>query len=57
MQVFLLRQRKYISWQWVLTSCGSTVGALIAYGANVDQTEAVGVSVCSPFGKRDNFRY
>ncbi|EXJ88145.1 hypothetical protein A1O1_05073 [Capronia coronata CBS 617.96] len=35
---------KYITWQWVLTSSGSTVGALIAFGANYGQTAAVGVS-------------
>ncbi|KAF4961810.1 hypothetical protein FSARC_10068 [Fusarium sarcochroum] len=34
----------YITWQWVLTSSGSTVGALIALLATLNQTGAVGVS-------------
>lgn len=35
---------KYITYQWVLTSSGSTVGALIAFGINYDKQEATGVS-------------
>ncbi|KAK8200219.1 major facilitator superfamily domain-containing protein [Phyllosticta capitalensis] len=34
----------YITWQWVLTSSGSTVGALIAFGVNRNKTEVSGVS-------------
>ncbi|GME47572.1 putative membrane transporter protein [Neofusicoccum parvum] len=34
----------FITWQWVLTSAGSTVGALIAFGVNKDKTEVEGVS-------------
>ncbi|KAK7533803.1 major facilitator superfamily domain-containing protein [Phyllosticta citribraziliensis] len=34
----------YITWQWVLTSSGSTVGALIAFGVNHDKTEVTGVT-------------
>ena len=30
--------------QWVLTSCGGTVGSLVAFGINVRQTGTVGVS-------------
>ncbi|KAJ9145453.1 Membrane transporter protein [Pleurostoma richardsiae] len=35
---------KYITYQWVLTSCGSTVGAIIAFGVNHNKEEATGVS-------------
>ncbi|KAL4882103.1 MFS general substrate transporter [Aspergillus karnatakaensis] len=34
----------YITWQWVLTSAGSTVGALIAFVPTIHETEAAGVS-------------
>ena len=35
---------QYVSIQWALTSAGSTVGALIAFGVNVKKHEATGVS-------------
>ncbi|KAL3471037.1 MFS general substrate transporter [Aspergillus californicus] len=35
---------KYITIQWVLNSFGGTVGALVAFGANIHQFEATGVS-------------
>ncbi|KIX09740.1 uncharacterized protein Z518_00821 [Rhinocladiella mackenziei CBS 650.93] len=34
----------FITWQWVLTSFGGTVGSLIAFGVNFKQTESTGVS-------------
>ncbi|KAL2211522.1 hypothetical protein CC79DRAFT_1363819 [Sarocladium strictum] len=34
----------YITWQWVLNSAGSTVGAIIAFGASYGKTGAGGVS-------------
>ncbi|CAG7917678.1 unnamed protein product [Penicillium olsonii] len=35
---------KYITLQWILCSAGSTVGALIAFGTTVKNTESAGVS-------------
>ncbi|OAL38222.1 hypothetical protein AYO20_02674 [Fonsecaea nubica] len=34
----------FITWQWVFTSFGGTVGSLIAFGVNFQQTESTGVS-------------
>ncbi|KAL6251790.1 hypothetical protein RBB50_002000 [Rhinocladiella similis] len=34
----------FITWQWVFTSFGGTVGSLIAFGVNFHQTESTGVS-------------
>jgi len=36
--------KKYITIQWVLSATGSTVGAIIAFSANYQSTEAIGVS-------------
>ena len=35
---------QFITWQWVLTSFGGTIGGLIAFGVNFKQTESTGVS-------------
>lgn len=35
---------KFITWQWVFTSFGGTIGSLIAFGVNFHQTESTGVS-------------
>jgi hypothetical protein len=42
--MYLFKYQKFITWQWVLTSAGSTVGALIAFGVNKDKNEVAGVS-------------
>ncbi|KIX94203.1 uncharacterized protein Z520_10230 [Fonsecaea multimorphosa CBS 102226] len=34
----------FITWQWVFTSFGGTIGSLIAFGVNFHQTESTGVS-------------
>ena len=34
----------FITWQWVFTSFGGTIGSLIAFGVNYHQTESTGVS-------------
>ncbi|KAF2102542.1 hypothetical protein NA57DRAFT_71532 [Rhizodiscina lignyota] len=35
---------RFITWQWVLTSFGGTIGSLIAFGVNFHSTGSVGVS-------------
>lgn len=35
---------QFITWQWVFTSFGGTVGSLIAFGVNFKQKESTGVS-------------
>jgi len=34
----------FITWQWIMTSFGGTVGSLVAFGVNFRQTESTGVS-------------